>query len=820
MILTKLLRTSWSAFCATAMLLTTTSRADELQLLWQKSAADGLPYLGTGNADRGVAINPVTGNILVVSRTTVGNPGEVYILNGQTGEQIGILSVGSDPTLIAGGTFVQSLIGIADDGVIYVANLTTSTANPQFRVYRWASETDPEPVLAYAGDPSGGDTAAPRWGDSFDVRGAGTNTQWIAGAGGTATVGAVFTTTDGTNFTPTKITNIAANSVAFGEGDTVWTKRSAQGLRLIGFDLATGTGTILANVPTTVVPGTAIPLGVNATNQHLGIVNIATGVDDFRLYDFSDTNNLVIIDQEVFPADNANANGAGAVDIKGDIIAALDTNNGLMVFRILKTVSPPNFTSQPAATTIIEGGYASLVANVAGTQPITFRWQVDGVDVPRGTNSSLTFTNVTLGEGGSYTLIASNAALSVTSNPAQITIQPAVQTDFANILWRLAPGSRPYITANNSERGLAYNVSSNHVLLASRHDGAAHIYVLDGDTGAELWQMQVPTDIIPPTASTPGGFHLNMIGVADDGVVYGANLTTGAGSGNAAYRIYRWENDGPDTMPVLVYEGAPIAGKRFGDTFDVRGAGNDTQILLGNNIAAAPEVDNSTVIMSTTDAGLSWTPNVIVTPGVSSEYFRLGVAFGSSNTFWGKTSGQPLHQVQFDLATGAGTLMQTFTNLPNLATAISVSSNLVAVLALETPDNLRVYELTATGDDLTLRDQEFFLANNDNGNGTGSVDFGTNRVYAVNTHNGLVALELTGNTGTNEEPATFGSVTSDGNSLTFTVTGTPNATCQLEGTSDFATWTNVQTLNIENDGSNQVTVANSGPYRFYRAVAQ
>jgi hypothetical protein len=360
-------------------------------------------------------------------------------------------------------------------------------------------------------------------------------------------------------------------------------------------------------------------------------------------------------------------------------------------------------------------------------------------------------------------------------------------------------------------------VASNHVLLVSRTAGI-NIHVLDGDTGEELWTLQTPTEVIPTTASTPGGFRLNMIGVAEDGVVYAANLTTSAGETDAnAFRIYRWENSSSNAAPVEVYRGAPAAGRRFGDTFDVRGAGNDTQILLGNN-SGAVEPDNTTVIMTTTDEGLSWTPNIIITPGVDDDFFRLGIAFGASNTFWGKVTAQPLRHVEFDLLTGVGTLLNTHSNVPNSSAAVSATSNLVAVMALENPDNLRFYQLNESGNELTLVDQELFATDNANLNGTGSADFGNNRLYVLDTNNGLLALEVGG--GGSADAPVFGSVSATATSLTFTVTGAPNATYRIESTTDFDGWTNVQDVQVEADGSTEVTLNTSGDHRFYRAMAE
>jgi hypothetical protein len=803
------------AVCAATLLVSATTRADELQLLWEQSPDLGVPYLSsTANSERGLAYNPATGHLLVVSRASSG--GDIYILNAETGEYLANLSLGFEG-IVSGGTFMLNEIGVTSDGVIYAANLTTSTANPQFRIYRWENETA-DPTLAYEGDPSG-DASAPRWGDSFAVRGSGTNTQIVAGAGSGASLGAIFTTEDGLTFTPTKITNVSANEVAFGSGNTIWAMRSGGTLRVIEFDLAAGTGTVRQTIPSTAVPTTLIPIDVDVENNLLGGISIQGGADALRLYDFSDTNNIIIVDQEVFPADNANANAVGAVDVHNDLVFAVDANNGLIAYRIIETVSPPVFQSQPPAeVTVLEGGPLSLVANVSGTLPITYTWQLDGENVPGASGSTLTIANVALTDAGTYTLVATNSAQSVTSNPVVVTVQEVVNSDLASVLWRKAPGELPFLGISNLERGIAYNAVSNHVVVVSRADGVK-MHVLDGDTGDYLWEMQTPTDVIPTGASTPGGFRLNMVGVADDGAVYAANLTTGAGEGEAnAVRIYRWENTGSNAVPVQVYFGAPAPGRRFGDTLDVRGSGNDTQILFGNNNSGAAEVDNTTVIMTTTDGGLSWTPNIITTFGVDDDYFRLGIGFGDGNTIWGKTSGQALYLVEFDLSTGIGTLLQTFTDVPLTGTAVAGRSNLVAVLTLENPDNVRFYELSGAGDAVTLVDQELFLVKNGNANGTGSIDFGGDRVYALDTNNGILAMRLGGG-GSTQDPATFGSVSGTGTSLTFTVTGTPNATYQLEGTSDFETWTNVQTVNIEGDGSNEVTIANNGDYRFYRAVA-
>ena len=84
-------------------------------------------YLGSANNERGFAYNPVTGNLVLVSRTGGIN---IKVLNGLTGADLGTLVA----TGITGGTFAVNQAGVADDGSIYVANLSTSAATA-FKVY-------------------------------------------------------------------------------------------------------------------------------------------------------------------------------------------------------------------------------------------------------------------------------------------------------------------------------------------------------------------------------------------------------------------------------------------------------------------------------------------------------------------------------------------------------------------------------------------------------------------------------------------------------------------------------------------------------------
>lgn len=161
------------------------------------SPAEGSPYLTTNATDRGIAYNPVTGNLYLTSRANVGGDSIHFrVLNGATGVDTG---VELNDTGVTGGTFPINLVATGSDGAIYVANLVSAAVPPPFKVYQWLNEAA-APTVAFTGSFTG------RLGDTFDVVGGGASAQIVAGESSTAGTGTrnsyvALNTADGTTFT-------------------------------------------------------------------------------------------------------------------------------------------------------------------------------------------------------------------------------------------------------------------------------------------------------------------------------------------------------------------------------------------------------------------------------------------------------------------------------------------------------------------------------------------------------------------------------------------------------------------------------------------
>jgi hypothetical protein len=91
-------------------------------------------------------------------------------------------------------------------------------------------------------------------------------------------------------------------------------------------------------------------------------------------------------------------------------------------FLVSSTNDPPQFLSQPQATTVPIGGTASLFAQVVGAEPFQYQWFFNGADLLGATNSTLVLTNVQMAQEGLYSLGAANSLGVATSQTAKLTV--------------------------------------------------------------------------------------------------------------------------------------------------------------------------------------------------------------------------------------------------------------------------------------------------------------------------------------------------------------------------------------------------------------
>jgi hypothetical protein len=95
------------------------------------------------------------------------------------------------------------------------------------------------------------------------------------------------------------------------------------------------------------------------------------------------------------------------------------------------TVNPaaiaPVITVQPQPVAVTAGQSAQFSVTATGTAPLAYQWQRNGVNIAGATAATCSVVNAQSANVGSYRVIVSNAAGSVTSTAATLTVNPAVQ---------------------------------------------------------------------------------------------------------------------------------------------------------------------------------------------------------------------------------------------------------------------------------------------------------------------------------------------------------------------------------------------------------
>jgi hypothetical protein len=105
--------------------------------------------------------------------------------------------------------------------------------------------------------------------------------------------------------------------------------------------------------------------------------------------------------------------------------AAGSTTSAGAVLTVIAGGVAPIFQFQPASTTVTVGGIATLIVGVVGPPPITYQWSKAGTAIPGATSSSLTFSPAAATDAGTYSVVITDPAGSVTSSTVSLTVDPA-----------------------------------------------------------------------------------------------------------------------------------------------------------------------------------------------------------------------------------------------------------------------------------------------------------------------------------------------------------------------------------------------------------
>jgi glucose/arabinose dehydrogenase len=150
----------------------------------------------------------------------------------------------------------------------------------------------------------------------------------------------------------------------------------------------------------------------------------------------------------------------------------------------------PWITRDPSSVTAVPGRPATFSVQAAGTAPLFYQWQKNGVNIPGATGASYTIGAVSASDlGASFRVVVRNAAGAVASGPATVIgDSPFVRNLFAAVLHR-APDAQAMA---NLTLALARGVTPQQVALAIVRSAERHVQQVVADYQKFLGRSPTP----------------------------------------------------------------------------------------------------------------------------------------------------------------------------------------------------------------------------------------------------------------------------------------------------------------------------------------
>jgi len=362
---------------------------------------------------------------------------------------------------------------------------------------------------------------------------------------------------------------------------------------------------------------------------------------------------------------NLTSNDAGPYDVVVTNIAGAVTSASAVLSVNPATVAPM-ITTQPSAQTVNVGESATFHMIATGTPAPTYQWRKDGLaitDNASATTAALTLIRVSSNDTGTYDVVVTNAAGSVTSTAINLAVNP-VGTGTSTLIWDFssaAPvsglptsvtgGSLTLFNTNGTTELLSTaSVSGGYAGASAANNAAASARIgalnsgLNGSAYFEFTLMPAAGYQITASALSFGSRSTStgpatyvLLSSADN---YTVPIATGFLMTNST-----WSLQTPTFSPVISRTSLPITFRLYG----YNGAGSvasgsvnwridDLKLTLNVAIgpAVAPEITTSPVAQTVT-AGTSATFSVTATgwPAPSYQWRKAGVAVignASANT--------------------------------------------------------------------------------------------------------------------------------------------------------------------------------------------
>ena len=296
----------------------------------------------------------------------------------------------------------------------------------------------------------------------------------------------------------------------------------------------------------------------------------------------------------------------------------------------------PTISTQPAGLGVTVGDDAAFAVAARGTEALSYQWSKDGVALNGANSPVLRLPAVNAGQAGSYRVTVSNAAGTVTSDAALLTLSagapaavaPTIVTQPVSVLVNAGntatfavgasgSGTLNYQWLRNGQPIAGATAAFFSIAQAAVGDAATYAVQVSNGVGAPVTSFNVTLTVNASAQATPVALLTQPSAQVQSP---GGSATFAVAASGSAPISYQW-----------LKNGAPIAG-----------ATSAVLTLIGVNgsDAANYSVTVSNPLLSVTSAPASLT--VLGAPTITAQPAATSVSAGSSATFNVTASGSAL----------------------------------------------------------------------------------------------------------------------------------------------------------------------------------